>query len=115
MIKVIYNVFVSEDCPSWLSQIANEVVKMKGYSFSTDKDIDLFSERCNSFLIEKNPNKGGVYLSHSNRGIDGNISIHSKNVWNNDWIRISYIGIQGDVSISACDFKLYQHPYLPYM
>ena len=112
MTKVIYNIYISEDCPEWLLPMGEEIKKMTGFSFGEQDELEAFRKKCRKFL-RKNQIDKKIFLTVTGEGEKGYITIHSLNKWNNDMIRICYLNVQGKILFSDRGFHIYQHRFLP--
>ena len=109
---IVYNVYISAGIPSWLQPVGNELIKMEGYYFTSDEEIKLFIKKCKKYIKSNNDTSEKIYLTERKRKEKGYITIHNKNLWNNDMIRICYLKLQGEILFSDRGLKVYPHKFL---
>lgn len=109
---IVYNVYISAGIPSWLQPVGNELIKMEGYYFTSDEEIKQFIKKCKKYIKSNNDTSEKIYLTERKRKEKGYITIHNKNMWNNDMIRICYLKLQGEILFSDRGLKVYPHKFL---
>ena len=109
---IVYNVYISAGIPSWLQPVGNELIKMEGYYFTSDEEIKQFIKKCKKYIKSNNKTPETIYLTEEKRKEKGYITIHNKNLWNNDMIRICYLKLQGEILFSERGLKVYPYKFL---
>ena len=110
--SIVYNVYISAGIPSWLQPVGNELIKMEGYYFTSDEEIKQFIKKCKKYIKSNNDTSEKIYLTERKRKEKGYITIHNKNLWNIDMIRICYLKLQGEILFSDRGLKVYPHKFL---